>query len=1034
MRQTTAGIIVFLVLVLLPMGAATFATTLPYTSTSGDSSGQKFYGDGAIINNTTGAYVAPSFNPPAFVNGKSTTNACLQCHQAQPFTLPNGQTVSAPDMRSYLRTGHKNMLRKAGGFAWSTPGAMTDGTTTYIWDNSYASEEAANKNSYGNLFLWSTQTGTIGDQISVGSLSSLSTGCGFTNSVWSCSDVNKALYYIFGGWAGDYDYRPADVYDQGFGACVVGNYVDPRANSASQCTGIGGSWSTTRQPLNVYPCARCHTTGYSADASLNTAKGPEADYPGISWNGLDEASGGSGKISFKPNVADQTCATYNGTDSHGYPICAALKSTATSASTAYAVVLPQTYASWVVEGIQCERCHSATLHAASSNFTVTRATWQVGLDGNGLCLQCHRQEAPYQAPYNFQTPGINIVMGKHDMPLKDVNSYTPGNQFLNSPHARFMGQLGTTGTGDLTDPAQYNTQFMDTQYVDNTGSNYVEGSCISCHNVHETTNALADPSAGESAMYNTCVDCHTTIGANSPTANFANPSAPLINPVTIGHPGGPGTPLATYQTDLAQVCVTCHMPPAGTTGSTQHLFRISTDPSYSTWPNFADWSDGKCTDPNVTLYKDCKGTYSDGVNAYTQRVWLPDPSNPNYPNNQLLKKAPEYNSDGSVKFANAIWIDLNDACGQCHGGGTANVTATGNAAAGSGVITLTSTTNAAAAGFAPDQRIYISGAGRTWGNGVADPLETHIASVSGNTITVIDYPQTTVTAATVIQNATKNNAPYIAKSGLGGVAAAIHSAGAPYASFTYTDDATTGDLVHFNASQSLCPAGDNCVYMWIFGDGNTANASSSAYNYQYSAAGSYNVTLTLLDTTSQSKSTTTESVTAVKINVPPVASFTYSVAGYIVTVTDTSTEGNNGPVTGTVSWGDNATSTVAEHGQVSHTYSSQNTFVIKYTVTDGVSTSQAPSQRVTISGDTISGYVTRLNGTPVGGAMIMLYNSVTNKRVGSATYSSTNGSYSFGGIASGSYYLVTTASGLTFNNVNVTLTTSNVTQNIVSTN
>ncbi len=1034
MRNKIAAVSVLLILALLPIYSVSLATTLPYTSTSGDSIGQKFYGDGALIDNISGAYVAPAFKAPTFVNGKSTTNACLQCHQGQTFAMFNRQSVSAPDMRSYLRTGHRNMLRRAGGFAWSAPGPLSDGTTTYIWDNSYAAEEAANKNSYGNLFLWSTQLGTIGDPISVGSLSSISTGCGLTNGVWSCSDATKALYYIFGGWAGEYDFRPVPVYDQGFGACMVGSYVDPRATNATQCSSIGGSWSPTRQPVNSYLCARCHTTGYSADASRNTAKDPEADFPGISWNGLDTTSGGTGKVDFKPYVADQTCASYSGTDSHGYPICASLKSTSTSSSTAFATVLPQTYASWVMEGIQCERCHDATLHAASPNFTVTRASWKIGLDANALCVQCHRQEDTHQAPYNFQAPGLNIFMGRNNLPLKDVNSYGPGNQFLNSPHSRFKGKLGATGFGDLTDTTQYDTQFTDTAYVDSTGNYFLQGSCITCHNVHETTNSLADPGSSQYSMYNSCVDCHTTVGANSWIANFANPSAPVINPSAIGHPSGAGTPLETIATDLPRVCVTCHMPPAGGTGSTQHLFRISTDPNYSTWPNFNDWTDGKCSDPNITLYKDCKGAYSDGVNAYTQRVWLPNPTNSNYPNNQLLKKAPEYNYDGTIRFADAIWVDVNDACGQCHGGGTANVTATGNATAGSATITLTSVTNAAAAGFAPDQRVFILGAGHSWSNGTTDPLDTHIASVSGNMITVINYPQTTVTGATVIQNSTKDNAPYMSKTQLAGLAARMHSAGAPVASFIYTDDPNTSYMVHFDASPSFCPSGDTCAYKWDFGDTNIVTVTTTSTDHAYASAFNGSVKLTVIDTTSQATSTFSGTVTATKVNIAPTASFTTSVAGLTVTVKDTSTPGNNGNVTGTVSWGDGSpTSQVLQGQSLQHTYSAATSYVIQYSVTDGVMTSIAPSQRITtvLSYVTVSGKVYQHNGTTgISGATVNLYNSAGTliKRAISAS----DGSYSLTSVASGNYTLKATYSGLTFPNQPITVGSSNVTQNMVA--
>jgi len=86
--------------------------------------------------------------------------------------------------------------------------------------------------------------------------------------------------------------------------------------------------------------------------------------------------------------------------------------------------------------------------------------------------------------------------------------------------------------------------------------------------------------------------------------------------------------------------------PGGGEGLATHVFRISTDPDYSTFPKQVGnvWIPGYCSDPAYTTRATC---------VAAGKAW-----------SGIANSAP----DGT--FKNAVWIDLDLACGKCHGGGT----------------------------------------------------------------------------------------------------------------------------------------------------------------------------------------------------------------------------------------------------------------------------------------------------------------------------------------------------------------------------
>ncbi|HJQ98567.1 MAG TPA: PKD domain-containing protein [Candidatus Polarisedimenticolaceae bacterium] len=133
-----------------------------------------------------------------------------------------------------------------------------------------------------------------------------------------------------------------------------------------------------------------------------------------------------------------------------------------------------------------------------------------------------------------------------------------------------------------------------------------QGNCMTCHDVHW---ALADPDPEAEPLRRECTTCHMNSGTSAS-------EAPQVSLLTINHQGGVGTPLEHVGTEPASACESCHMPESADGKSPMHLWRINTDPNY------------------VTMGAGQANTTPDGA------------------------------------YAAAAWVDLDHACGQCHGGGT----------------------------------------------------------------------------------------------------------------------------------------------------------------------------------------------------------------------------------------------------------------------------------------------------------------------------------------------------------------------------
>jgi predicted CXXCH cytochrome family protein len=285
-----------------------------------------------------------------------------------------------------------------------------------------------------------------------------------------------------------------------------------------------------------------------------------------------------------------------------------------------------------------------------------------GVGRTNICFGCHQNiakrdygksaDADTEHPENLQV--TNTATAPNYVP--EFEGRGPANMFLNSPHARFSGNIvpNSLGNYDLEDTtgnengnaSKYKSKFQGSNCWQSPTSNSpaatmivggeiheiktkadcenlygagswrpqlisgvaaTQGTCSTCHNVH---NSRFYNEQKEAAFWKVCTDCH-------------NKSL-----TTIKHPTGPGTPLGDLvgTAEAWEACVTCHMPKATSSGFPMHLWRINTNADYRTFPTATEF----------------------GIGA------------------TATKKIANAAADGT--YTNAVWVDVDYACGQCHGG------------------------------------------------------------------------------------------------------------------------------------------------------------------------------------------------------------------------------------------------------------------------------------------------------------------------------------------------------------------------------
>ncbi|MBI5506151.1 MAG: hypothetical protein HY899_15255, partial [Deltaproteobacteria bacterium] len=403
----------------------------------------------------------------------------------------------------------------------------------------------------------------------------------------------------------------------------------------------------------------------------------------------------------------------------------------------------------------------------------------------------------------------------------------------------------------------------------------------------------------------TCHDVHWSLESADPEAEPLRRECTTChgkNLAAMAHPQGAGTPLEEMATDPAVACEICHMP------GREHLFRISTSATYSAFP-----------------LASLTGTANMNTAA-----------------------------DGS--YTNAAWVDLDQACGQCHGGGTVQVSNAGDSTSGSKIVANVGSTT----GFVAGARVSVAGAGAAGAD-----LETLVASVDSATqLTLAATAETTVAGAAVKQNPTKNGGAYMTKTQLAALARGIHG-DAPIVSFGYTLGSPNTLTVNVDGSASSCSGGACDAYDWDWGDG-TAHGSGAAASHTFAAPGDQVITLTV-EEFGVNEGSLTKKVTVYAPDLGPTVGGTCSFDAntWTETVTDTSSD-DNGIAQVTVNWGDGSvlsSDKVAPYGPFSHAFTKTGTFTIAHKAIDTIGQQSSTTCTASPAYFSISGTVKNKLGT-----------------------------------------------------------------------
>ncbi len=953
----------------------------------------------------TGSWVMPNGDAytPNILTSAPTSPAgagdqCLRCHNSR--TQYNGPRVRDTEDTIYM--GHKNMARKvAVTMPWGGPPFACTGfpleTTAEgcfiaggFWDPTiYPGTDG------GQNFDWVNGTVDIG---TVG------------------SPNPRDLYWIYADWLSAY---PRAIYHE-----------------------VPDTSTTPDKPKVSYSCARCHTTGWTADATLQTAKEPHKSFTGPA--GSNQGAGGSGIESIVwDGVSDAIAGQVN-----------------LAPGTPYT----EKMASWDVFGISCTRCHNSAIdltikkcYGIASSGACTLGTWDsrssscYSTEANCTTMGGSSWDLPHGAPTGMSThhndltgpdvgssgtggyctdPRFSAQAQCDNVGAAWLNSCsiagvcsnplftTSGTCFLgggtwtnynstgacataggtwsvpavkcsilgvcNDPAMTTSATCtGTVASGDLTGLVRQWKAATDIIRCEDAGGHYtgsktnrgqiITNLCMNCHR-QESSGAPMDATNPATAIkvgpYHGSVGFvshpHSNQFLNSPHGKFTGTFAQIPtgtfnwagtgeyksifmtegeaantgngctgchdvhNSVVAGdkpfaeectechakdlssmiHSGGPGTPLEEMATDPMEACVSCHMPHG------EHLFRINTDATYSTNPPAALTGN---TNANV---------------------------------------AP----DGS--YPNAVWVDLDSACGKCHGGGIANVETSGRmdlkfwdedpigsntscAEAGgtwaSGKCTVAAANSSACAALfgtwtsssslctltaakyvrVPDpaaalmtagERIRVAGAGAVYydDDGVTklnEDFDSYIVSTArAPWITLAGAATKGVIGAAVAQNPVKNKAAYFTKANLALKAKGIHN-DKPYVNFGYTIGSPNTLQINVDASASKCSDSlANCdAFVWQWGDSTTTTTATPTASHIYATGGTKTITLTV-EEYGVNEGSVTKRVRVFALDAPPLAGGTacesiVDANTWLASLTDGSTD-TNGVRQVTVNWGD----------------------------------------------------------------------------------------------------------------------------------
>jgi len=737
------------------------------------------------------------------------TEQCMSCHNA----AVTGATRATGDQGDYLLTGHKNGFRKV---VTNQPLHSSDGSqyTGITWGLNTPPTNSTGAQVYYNIAGWMSP-GAAPDLVYVQGGSG---GCAYCH-VAGYSPVAQSDATLWGGVDGVIP----STWWQGFGSPALSVAPGPEPTQVIPATGVtitGISIATAGTQAPV-------TFTFTGTLPSQVATNSYVQLNGFTGSANDELLNGT--IFQVSGVSAPTFTAKSTIPDSYYP---AFSSTVTETGTMSVLSpipanstgvlrLPENSttgdSSWYETGVTCERCHLAeaganavgtktgSTHVTGSNCTTTTTYDQFiqgheftcvnggqnlplfpsGTGATELCMECHRLQVA-------STKGAQAITPLYPPVVKyaaSTNTYSDGDyqgsEFLNSPHAQYLGTLlqNAQGSPDLSVNftgalwAGTGTYYSLFQGVNDANATPNSG-CTGCHDPHQTIVGLeytggplasaptaiqnanllqpttyavtATTGVGNSVTYSN-LNWGALMGSGPNSATGEGPTSgttvaayncdnchgtngPGETIKTFTHSVGPGTPFPNSSSsvsplDLPGACMVCHM--EGSSGQPKmHFFRINPSATYYTYntsgnynataaisaysvaPTAVQFTTGAFTGGTAAAVGDeitVSGITTAGLTVLNNSYIVTGVGTGTFtaslvplgsaatatisalsgggvtgtatisaiPYNTYTPGDGEYTQALSTNQfinggANAIGLDVDIACGQCHGGGTGN--------------------------------------------------------------------------------------------------------------------------------------------------------------------------------------------------------------------------------------------------------------------------------------------------------------------------------------------------------------------------
>ncbi len=478
-------------------------------------------------------YPTPLWNP----NGGAPTPCSIDLHDCGPL-----------ETNGYLRTGHKNMLRKVlppGVLATSgaSPASMGNDTLPYLQNGGFdwtAGTFNGNPLLYAVAWLAST-TEPYPVVMNQGVV------LGGKGAPYSCARCHTTGYRFD-------SLGPEPTYTTGTTAAPVYNVL---SDAQLPRTPTGWTSGTASWQFTGVQCERCHGSSHT-DCK---AAVPPIPYPKIGGQTVSTCNAwqdGSGNWhqskTYQPvNVAATALCIE----------CHRQEGSTTTGMTNGGVTVP-------AHTIEPAQLPGQNL----PGWPTVPGPGSLGaVSDNGSCSVSQTPKYTYsQCIKNGGTWTFALSMG---------HGANGAQTFLNSPHARFTGTLQQNAQNSPDRSIQLNGTFSSrfTDWGEGMGEGATSGNnagCTGCHNPHYSAVSTNNPPA--TPIIKHCQDCHKT---ESSGYDFG------IH--VVNHPTGEGTPLPNgLSSSDSSPCVVCHMGAASGT-PLYHYFRINEDPNYYTFGPASVW-------------------------------------------------------------------------------------------------------------------------------------------------------------------------------------------------------------------------------------------------------------------------------------------------------------------------------------------------------------------------------------------------------------------------------------------------------------